>query len=80
MRKFDAFILLEKICADLAPYMYPRMAPTDENGNAVVPHFCDGRSLGLPGCGSGSTKPPWSYLYEVNNEDDFTPGDGSASR
>jgi hypothetical protein len=77
--KFDAFILLDKIRADLAPYMYPRMAPTDEHGNAVVPHFSMQVGVGTSSAGADD-KPPWAYLDELNNEDASTPGDGSARR
>lgn len=56
----EAFDRLDKIRADLTLLIYPRLAPVDVQGNAVVPQF--NMLIGGGQAGVADGQPPWAYL------------------
>src|SRR5262245_32094165 len=57
--KLEAFDRLERIRADLRPYIYARLAPTDANGLAVPPTFVMAIGAGRSSASSSPAEAPW---------------------
>lgn len=64
--ELEAFDRLDKIRADLTLLIYPRLAPVDGQGNAVVPTF--NMMIGGSQTGAGGDLPPWEYLKNLTGQ------------
>jgi len=62
--KLEAFDRLERIRADLRPFMYARLAPIDGAGRPVAPAFTMVFGAAAPASSSSPDRPPWLEDFE----------------
>jgi len=62
--KLEAFDRLERIRADLRPFMYARLAPIDGAGRPVAPAFTMVFGAAAPASSSSPNRPPWLEDFE----------------
>ena len=70
--KKEAFDALMSLNRELAPFLYARLAPVDDQGNAVVPQFnmiaAPGAQVGVVLAGGKPWEGPWSGFTEPASE------------
>lgn len=68
--KYEAFMLLDKMWADLSGFFYAKQALVDGAGNAVVPRLTMmfGGQTAQPVGPAGAARKPWDYLEAANAE------------